>query len=107
MRWLRAWRHRRFVRRMNRIDADIQAKLSAAFDRIVEESRIAVPVVDGVYQVTSKAPTPAGTHLGGAVLVDVPRSCRVCGCTDDSPCFDEEAGACRWVGRDLCSWCRP
>jgi len=34
------------------------------------------------------------------------RSCRVCSCTDDDPCYDEDfEQTCRWVEADLCSSC--
>lgn len=34
------------------------------------------------------------------------RSCRVCECTDDAACYDDETcGPCYWVGEDLCSAC--
>ncbi len=36
------------------------------------------------------------------------RSCRICGCTDDNACVDEETGeTCTWVEDDLCSNCAP
>ena len=36
------------------------------------------------------------------------RSCRICGCTDDNACVDEETGeTCTWVEDDLCSNCEP
>ncbi len=37
-----------------------------------------------------------------------PRRCRVCGCTDHSPCFGGhfDAVACHWIADDLCSQCR-
>ena len=32
--------------------------------------------------------------------------CRVCGCTNDWPCFDSRTGdTCGWVAADLCSMC--
>lgn len=35
-----------------------------------------------------------------------PRTCRVCGCTDEFGCVDELGlSACRWVAEDLCSAC--
>lgn len=33
------------------------------------------------------------------------RSCRVCGCTDFSPCTEADGFPCCWVERDLCSAC--
>jgi hypothetical protein len=33
------------------------------------------------------------------------RSCRVCGCTEHSPCDDDETGGCEWVEADLCNAC--
>jgi hypothetical protein len=47
----------------------------------------------------------------------MPRICRMCGCTDEDPCFNESVGAfapldgeypdetCHWVEKDLCSFC--
>jgi len=35
------------------------------------------------------------------------RTCRVCGCTDQSACFNEDMGFCWWVEKDLCSHCDP
>jgi len=37
------------------------------------------------------------------------RSCRVCGCTEDdcSGCVKKTGAPCTWVGKDLCSACRP
>ena len=35
------------------------------------------------------------------------RTCRVCGCTDQSACFNEDMGFCWWVGPELCSHCDP
>lgn len=35
-----------------------------------------------------------------------PRRCRVCGCTDATPCMGSE-GPCSWVEEDLCSGCSP
>ena len=31
--------------------------------------------------------------------------CRVCGCWDFDPCWDEDSGPCWWVEADLCSRC--
>lgn len=35
------------------------------------------------------------------VLAVSPRTCRVCGCTDDEAC----EGGCSWIADDLCSEC--
>lgn len=35
--------------------------------------------------------------------VKVPRTCRICGCSDRKAC----PGGCHWVGPDLCSACVP
>ena len=32
-------------------------------------------------------------------------TCRVCGCWDYTPCWDDEWGGCWWVDDDLCSLC--
>lgn len=39
----------------------------------------------------------------------VPKSCRVCGCTDDDcrQCVEKTGHACTWVEPDLCSACVP
>ena len=42
----------------------------------------------------------------GAGFFDAPRTCRVCGCTDDKACLPP-GGPCHWVEPDLCSACRP
>jgi hypothetical protein len=39
------------------------------------------------------------TPIGGK------RRCRVCGCTDQTPCIEKTGGPCRWVEGDLCSAC--
>ena len=31
--------------------------------------------------------------------------CRVCGCTDENPCFDEDGEPCAWLEPDLCTLC--
>ncbi|MFN3371023.1 MAG: hypothetical protein ACK4Z0_05800 [Sphingomonadaceae bacterium] len=37
---------------------------------------------------------------------DSARRCRLCGCTDEEPCFDWDTGeACAWVAEDLCDGC--
>ena len=33
------------------------------------------------------------------------RRCRVCGCTEDHACVDDEVGPCWWLEADLCSHC--
>ena len=33
------------------------------------------------------------------------RSCRICGCTDDEGCMDDDGEMCHWVEDDLCSAC--
>ncbi len=33
------------------------------------------------------------------------QTCRVCGCWELDPCFDEDKGECYWVESDLCSHC--
>jgi hypothetical protein len=33
------------------------------------------------------------------------RECRVCGCSDGTPCIDALGAACAWVAPDLCSAC--
>jgi ParB/RepB/Spo0J family partition protein len=39
---------------------------------------------------------------------EAPRRCRMCGCTDENGCHDEESGeSCSWAGPDLCSACVP
>lgn len=35
-----------------------------------------------------------------------PRSCRVCGCTQNDACVNPMAKNCCWVEKDLCSHCR-
>ena len=39
----------------------------------------------------------------------LPKSCRVCGCTEDDcrQCVEKTGHACRWVEPDLCSACVP
>ena len=37
--------------------------------------------------------------------MSVPASCRVCGCTDFSPCTEADGFPCCRVERDLCSAC--
>ena len=37
--------------------------------------------------------------------VEQEEACRVCGCTQNDACWDEEEGACYWVEEDLCSAC--
>lgn len=32
-----------------------------------------------------------------------PERCRVCGCTDDNPCFIDEDTPCGWAAPGLCS----
>lgn len=32
-----------------------------------------------------------------------PRTCRVCGCTERSPCMLRSGEACHWIDKDLCS----
>jgi hypothetical protein len=34
------------------------------------------------------------------------KQCRVCHCSDDDPCIDDETGTrCHWVESNLCSFC--
>lgn len=34
------------------------------------------------------------------------RECRICGCTDFTPCIDEDTGEpCAWAAEDLCTFC--
>lgn len=33
------------------------------------------------------------------------RACRLCGCTQDHACYDEERGACAWASADVCTHC--
>jgi len=33
------------------------------------------------------------------------RICRICGCTYEKPCIDENGNSCYWVEEDLCSSC--
>lgn len=34
------------------------------------------------------------------------RTCRICECTEDTPCVNDEIGvACSWVAEDLCDFC--
>lgn len=37
--------------------------------------------------------------------MDQPRTCAVCGCTEDSACHDELRGNCWWEADRLCSHC--
>ena len=37
--------------------------------------------------------------------MSLPHCCRVCGCTDLSPCTESDGFPCCWVERDLCSAC--
>lgn len=32
-------------------------------------------------------------------------TCRVCGCTEDNACQDDDAGPCWWIEPGLCSHC--
>ncbi|MFF8188854.1 hypothetical protein ACF044_16495 [Microbacterium sp. NPDC016588] len=75
------------------------------------------PTVTVTIQVPSNAPedvisrvTALGTELGAQggidqVLLDLVRTCHVCGCTDERACF----GGCWWANdegaADLCSSC--
>lgn len=34
-------------------------------------------------------------------------ACRICGCTDYTPCIDPGGEPCCWVEDDLCSQCAP
>jgi len=42
-------------------------------------------------------------------FLSVPRSCRVCGCTDNDcrKCIKKTGSPCHWVETDLCSACVP
>jgi len=33
------------------------------------------------------------------------RVCRICGCSDDNACYNDDMGICWWVEKDLCSHC--
>jgi hypothetical protein len=33
------------------------------------------------------------------------RKCRICGCTEVTPCVDDVGNTCAWVDHDLCSAC--
>jgi hypothetical protein len=48
-------------------------------------------------------------HLTPALAASTPRTCRVCGCTDDDcrQCIARTGIACHWVAADLCSACAP
>lgn len=43
--------------------------------------------------------------LYAAVDEPIPGVCRVCGCTEDNPCFHPIHGYCSWVEPSLCSHC--
>ena len=33
------------------------------------------------------------------------QTCKICGCTNDDPCYHEALGMCWWIKADLCSHC--
>lgn len=62
---------------------------------------------DLIMRLTAMA-TDLGAHGGiDQVLLEIVRTCRSCGCTDEQACF----GGCWWVNDDgqpdLCSSCAP
>jgi hypothetical protein len=42
-----------------------------------------------------------GEHFDGSMILGDEPACRVCGCTQTTPC----AGGCIWAAEDLCSAC--
>lgn len=44
-------------------------------------------------------------QLANRPCSESPGVCRVCGCTDDKACLDENGEPCWWVQEDLCSHC--
>lgn len=34
------------------------------------------------------------------------QECRICGCSQNDPCYHSELGRCSWVEPDLCSHCK-
>lgn len=44
---------------------------------------------------------------GLSTLSSTPGYCRVCGCSDDNACVDDDEEPCHWVAGDLCSACAP
>jgi hypothetical protein len=56
---------------------------------------------------TLPAPAPRAQGSRRLLSVSAPRSCRVCGCTDDdcSSCVLRTGEPCHWVETDLCSAC--
>jgi len=41
-----------------------------------------------------------GTPIGA------PRTCRICGCTEEHACDQDDGNACHWIEPDLCSACQ-
>lgn len=52
-----------------------------------------------------KKPAPAGAAKAAKTKKGTPGVCRGCGCTDTTPCCDDEGNACSWAEPDLCSAC--
>lgn len=97
---------------------------------IVDVSEDEEPVSEYVYQARSLAGRFITgrdfVDVVGAVMIEVGRNwqtgevsvqdgvvqpgvCRVCGCTGETPCIDQDGQPCYWVDEDrtLCSACQP
>ena len=49
----------------------------------------------------------AKTKRINSIKMDIERTCRVCGCTNDNCCIDKTNGEhCHWVEYDLCNQCQ-
>lgn len=79
-------------------------RVSKACERAIEQAaNIDILDVRAVQEQLTGLTALAATQLH--IATDGARSCRVCGCTEDNACVDDERGACWWVDADLCSHC--
>jgi ParB/RepB/Spo0J family partition protein len=109
------------VRGLALVDAPDPERLIETLERIEDVAGlIARQIIDrvGASEFARLDPIEAALahHLGVAVPeilapeepYEAPRRCRMCGCTDENGCHDEESGeSCSWAGRELCSACGP
>ena len=62
------------------------------------------PTTEEIARAVAAQNEPAPVHRWELTQLQGPQRCRVCGCTETTPCNTPE-GPCFWVEPDLCSAC--
>ena len=82
-----------------RLGGPMDAETEAALDDVIREAARQIRTIK------SEGKSASGAAASKQLKAEEDPPCRVCGCTEWTPCYDEEYDRCYQVEPDLCSAC--